>query len=191
MPGIHIHLAIAKEYLKRHPEIKNEELFYEGNVAPDFSEDKKKSHYTVPTSKENLIEYLKNKVHIYPFLKKTTLDTDYKKGLFLHLITDKLFFTEFLDKQYLSKNTYSNYINDLYYSYELSNPTIIKHYQLSMEKWNNRIEENIEKMKKIRGIVEKKKTNILNIDDLNQFIEQMASLNLEKEVEKYKNQKGE
>ncbi len=60
-----------------------------------------------------------------------------------------------------------------------------------MEKWDKRIEENIEKMKKIRGIVEKKKTNILNIDKLNQFIEQMASLDLEKEEKKYKNQKGE
>ena len=145
----------------------------------------------MPTSQENLIKYLKNKVHIYPFLQETVLDNDYKKGLFLHLITDKIFFTEFLDKQYLSKNTYSDYINDLYYSYEINNPKIIKHYQLSMEKWDKRIEENIEKMKKIRGIVEKKKTNILNIDKLNQFIEQMASLDLEKEEKKYKNQKGE
>ena len=191
MPGIHIHLANAKQYLKKHPEIKEKDDFYEGNVAPDFSEDKKKSHYTVPTSQENLIKYLKNKVHIYPFLQETVLDNDYKKGLFLHLITDKIFFTEFLDKQYLSKNTYSDYINDLYYSYEINNPKIIKHYQLPMEKWDKRIEENIEKMKKIRGIVEKKKTNILNIDKLNQFIEQMASLDLEKEEKKYKNQKGE
>ena len=27
MPGIHIHLAIAKEYIKHHPEIKSQEAF--------------------------------------------------------------------------------------------------------------------------------------------------------------------
>lgn len=97
MPGIHIHLAIAKEYLKHHPEIKNEEAFYEGSIAPDFTEDKKESHYTKETSNEDLINYLNNKVHIFPFLQTTNVKTDYNKGLFLHLITDKLFFTKFLD----------------------------------------------------------------------------------------------
>lgn len=157
MPGIHIHLAIAKEYLKHHPEIKNKEAFYEGSIAPDFAEDKKESHYTKETSNEDLINYLNNKVHIFPFLQTTNVKTDYNKGLFLHLITDKLFFTKFLDQNYLKSVTYSEYINDLYYSYECTNPVIINHYQLPMEKYEQRIEENINKMKKVRGIVEKQK----------------------------------
>ena len=191
MPGIHIHLAIAKEYLKHHPEIKNEEAFYEGSIAPDFAEDKKKSHYTKATSNEDLINYLNNKVHIYPFLQTTNVKTDYNKGLFLHLITDKLFFTKFLDKSYLKSVTYSEYINDLYYSYECTNSVVINHYQLPMEKYEQRIEENINKMKKVRGIVEKQKNNILEVDKLIKFINEMSLIDLDKYQQKYQNKKGE
>lgn len=191
MPGIHIHLAIAKEYLKHHPEIKNEEAFYEGSIAPDFTEDKKESHYTKETSNEDLINYLNNKVHIFPFLQTTNVKTDYNKGLFLHLITDKLFFTKFLDQNYLKSVTYSEYINDLYYSYECTNPVIINHYQLPMEKYEQRIEENINKMKKVRGIVEKQKNNILEIDKLIKFINEISLIDLDKCQQKYQNKEGE
>lgn len=191
MPGIHIHLAIAKEYLKHHPEIKNKEAFYEGSIAPDFAEDKKKSHYTKETSNEDLINYLNNKVHIFPFLQTTNVKTDYNKGLFLHLITDKLFFTKFLDQNYLKSVTYSEYINDLYYSYECTNPVIINHYQLPMEKYEQRIEENINKMKKVRGIVEKQKNNILEVDKLIKFINEMSLIDLDKYQQKYQNKEGE
>lgn len=191
MPRIHIHLAIAKEYLKHHPEIKNEEAFYEGSIAPDFAEDKKESHYTKETSNEDLINYLNNKVHIFPFLQTTNVKTDYNKGLFLHLITDKLFFTKFLDQNYLKSVTYSEYINDLYYSYECTNPVIINHYQLPMEKYEQRIEENINKMKKVRGIVEKQKNNILEIDKLIKFINEISLIDLDKCQQKYQNKEGE
>ena len=67
MPGIHIHLAIAKEYIKHHPEIKSQEAFFEGSIAPDFNEDKKKSHYTKDTSNKDLINYLNNK-HFIDFI---------------------------------------------------------------------------------------------------------------------------
>lgn len=191
MPGIHIHLAIAKEYLKHHPEIKNQDAFYEGSIAPDFCEDKKKSHYTKETSNKDLINYLNNKVHIFPFLQTTNIKTDYNKGLFIHLITDKLFFTEFLDKKYLKSVTYSDYINDLYYSYDCINPIIIKYYDLPMEKYEQRIEKNINKMKKVRGIIEKQKNNIIEVDKLIKFINELSLINLDEYKQKYKNKEGD
>lgn len=191
MPGIHIHLAIAKQYLKKHPEIKNISSFYKGNVNADFCKDKNKSHYTIVTPREDLVDYLQNKVHIYPFLQATSLNTDYEKGMFLHLITDKKFYTEFLDKEYLLTTTYSDYINDLYYSYEINNPKIIKKYHLSIERWNKKIRKSITKAKKEKGIIEKKKTNILDMEKLSNFIAETASLDLEKERKKYQSQKGE
>ncbi len=191
MPGIHIHLAIAKEYVKHHPEIKNQEAFFEGNIAPDFCEDKKKSHYTKETSNKDLINYLNNKVHLYPFLQTKNIKTEYNKGIFLHLITDKLFFTKFLDKKYLKSVTYSEYINDLYYSYECINPIIIENYKLPMEKYEKRIEENINKMKKVRGIITKEKNNILEIDKLIEFINEVSLINLEEYQQKYKEKEGD
>ena len=46
MPGFTIHIIIAKEYMKKHKgEIKDEKAFIEGCMAPDFTDDKYKSHY--------------------------------------------------------------------------------------------------------------------------------------------------
>ena len=53
MPGFTIHIAIAKQYMKKHPsEIKNEDEFIKGVIAPDMNarldgpaEDKSENHY--------------------------------------------------------------------------------------------------------------------------------------------------
>lgn len=53
MPGFTIHMAIAKQYTKKYnSEIKNEDEFIKGAIAPDMNEnldgpaeDKSKTHY--------------------------------------------------------------------------------------------------------------------------------------------------
>lgn len=45
MPGFQIHIAIGKRYIKKH-KIENTKDFLRGTIAPDFVEDKSKSHYT-------------------------------------------------------------------------------------------------------------------------------------------------
>ena len=40
MPGFTIHIAITKEYVEKHKnEIKNENEFIEGTIAPDLNEE--------------------------------------------------------------------------------------------------------------------------------------------------------
>ena len=51
--------------------------------------------------------------------------------------------------------------------------------------------ENINKMKKVRGIVEKEKNNILETNKLIEFINEMSLINLEEYQQKYKNWEGE
>ena len=62
MPGFNIHLAIGKRYIEKQKNkkdvIKNENSFYNGLVAPDLVTDKKISHYTTETNKNNLEKYL-------------------------------------------------------------------------------------------------------------------------------------
>lgn len=60
-----------------------------------------------------------------------------------------------------------------------------------MEKYEQRIEENINKMKKVRGIVEKQKNNILEIDKLIKFINEISLIDLDKCQQKYQNKEGE
>jgi len=53
MPGFTIHIAVAKRYIEKHKsEIKSEEEFIKGAIAPDMNEkmdeiaqDKSKTHY--------------------------------------------------------------------------------------------------------------------------------------------------
>ena len=46
MPGYAIHIAIAQEYIKKHPkEVINKEEFLKGTIAPDLESNKNKSHY--------------------------------------------------------------------------------------------------------------------------------------------------
>lgn len=70
MPGFQIHIAIGKRCLDKHRNIQKSEDFLNGVIAPDFVEDKTKSHYTIKTPKDNLKEYLKNKVNLEKFLQE-------------------------------------------------------------------------------------------------------------------------
>ena len=92
MPGFNIHLAIGKRYIEKQKNIiKNENSFYNGLVAPDLVTDKKVSHYTAETNTSNLEKYLQGKVRLDLYLKDNKVETDFEKGVFLHLLTDYLF----------------------------------------------------------------------------------------------------
>ena len=81
MPGFVIHLAIGQEYLRKQNKNYSEE-FQKGIVAPDFIDDKSKTHYGKSPRYTNLEKFLDN----------NKIDTDFNKGFFLHLITDYLFY---------------------------------------------------------------------------------------------------
>lgn len=109
MPGYVVHLAIAQEYLKKH-KVNYSEDFIKGSIYPDFTSDKSKSHYGTSPAYTSLNE----------FLKSNTIDTDFDKGRFLHLVTDYLFYNHYLDR--LEKP-------QIYNDYDYTN-------QFLMEKYN-------------------------------------------------------
>jgi len=85
MPGYTIHIAIAKKYIEKHKsEIRSEDEFIKGVIAPDMnenldgpSEDKSKTHY----GKWGKYEVT---THINQFLNDTKVDMNivYWKGYF-------------------------------------------------------------------------------------------------------------
>ncbi len=111
MPGYVIHLAIAEEYSKKHI-IQDYEEFIEGVIFPDSVKDKSETHYGPKSSKSNL----------YDFLKENNIDTSFKKGYFLHLLTDYLFY-----------NKYIHVIsNDIYNDYDILNKKLIEKYNVKI-----------------------------------------------------------
>ena len=81
MAGYVVHLAVAEEYLKSHPEEQYEE-FIQGVIFPDSVTPKSITHYGKSSAYTNLGE----------FLKENDINNSYKRGYFLHLLTDYLFY---------------------------------------------------------------------------------------------------
>ena len=129
MPGFVIHLAIGKEYIKKHDnEIKNMEEFMKGVVAPDLNEDmtkkaedKNKTHYGkwVENTTIDIEQFLQD--------KKINMENDYWKGYYMHLLTDYYFcnidFKEEL-KQIIKKQ------DTFYFDYDCLNKELIKKYNI-------------------------------------------------------------
>lgn len=189
MPGFNIHLAIGKRYIEKQKNkkdvIKNENSFYNGLVAPDLVTDKKISHYTTETNKNNLEKYLLEKVRLDLYLKDNKVETDFEKGVFLHLLTDYLFFNEFFEKEFIKNIDYQDFVRDLYYSYEMTNEYLNKKYNIDFSIFGDRLEKNIRKNKKEKKLEDsdlKEKKLIFSEKDLDEFIEKISSINI-KELE--------
>ncbi len=178
MASINIHLAVAKRYIEKQKDIKNIDEFYNGIMDVDFAKDKVKSHYGKKEEGYNIIKDLENKVLLYEYLKTNNINTDYKKGIFLHLITDYLFFNNFLDKKYLQKTSDYNFITDLYYSYTMTNEYINKKYKIYC--LNNIKKIDLEKINNF----DKQGKNIISFEKLDYFIENVSSIELDKYINK-------
>ena len=85
MASFSMHLAIAKLYLKDHPE-ENEEEFLEGILEPDTvpSIEKGRTHYGLHAAWSNPAKYLQE--------NGKKIENSRKRGYFLHLVTDYLFY---------------------------------------------------------------------------------------------------
>lgn len=148
MPGFVIHLAVANEYLRKHPnEIKQEDSFLKEVIAPDFTDDKSKTHYAKDSINTNLRLYLES----------NTINSDYDKGFFLHLITDCVFYQKY----------FKNLTTSVYNDYDILNKTII-------EKYNVKVLKEIEEYAKYK----QGEPQILKKDIIYKFIEEVSSFDI-------------
>jgi len=183
MASFDIHLAVAKRYIAKN-HINNENDFYEGTIDPDLNDDKNSSHYTEKKNKNLLIPYLQGKVMLYKFLSENNIDDDYNKGVFLHLITDYLFYNDFFNINYLENVTYEEFIKDLYYSYDCTNEYLKDKYKINLNKFYEKINIGVDREKKKKNINNPSGKNILDFDKLSFFIERVSDINLEKYKDK-------
>ncbi len=184
MPSFNIHLAIANRYIQKH-KIENQKEFLEGSIAPDFVENKRLSHYTIESPRNVASEHLKNKVSIENFLKENEVKTDYEKGVFLHLLTDKLFFTEFFPIEYLEKVDYKEFVKNLYFSYHETNNYLIEKYNIEFPKrFLDKLEENIKENEKSKQIQGGNEQLIIQENDLDKFIEYVSDIDINEYINK-------
>lgn len=147
MPGYVIHLAIGKEYLKRN-KVNDESEFLRGIIMPDLL-DKNSSHFGEASSNPDFSE----------FLKLNSLDSDYNKGYYLHLITDYLFYNKYLRE----------FSEDIYEDYNKLNSFLVEKY-------------GIEIPSELQGVVKfsEGEPRILRRESICGFIEAISKINLQR-----------
>ncbi len=187
MASINIHLAIAKKYMELN-EIKDVESFIKGSIAPDVADDKMKSHYSKNLPANNLKEKMYGKVCIDEYLSETHEITDYEVGLCLHLLTDYVFFTEFIDTDYLMTHDFSTFTSDLYYSYDLLDPLMEEEYDiLSLKKQigfqEKMVSRDVKKKYAVLTVNDNEienlnRVDILPIQEIRNFIDYMANMDI-------------
>lgn len=191
MAGFHIHLAIAKRYAEKNcgktGDVKDLNMFYNGTIAPDLATKKSTTHYGhQPDSKEDVYLCTSTYVDLPKYLDINKVKTDFDRGVFLHLITDHTFYTEFFKKEYLKTRHHGEFMADLYYSYDKTNPYIEKNYDLfSIDKYVDlkKIEQFIIESKKLKRVTDYVSPDyapaiILDKINLDKFIEHVSDVDL-------------
>ena len=173
MPGFVIHIAVGKEYMKKHPdEIKNKEEFLEGVLAPDLipklndKENKSNTHYG-KWGNYNMI------INLDKFLEdpKVDIGKDYWKGYFMHLLTDKEFYLDYFEEE--TEKVVQNKDN-YYYDYDCLNKSLIEKFQIERN-----LNDNITKyMNQIEGT-----PKYLKVEKVIRFIEEIASKSIEEQIQ--------
>ncbi len=172
MPGYIIHIAVAKEYIKKHKlEIKNEKNFIKGAIDPDLivkiknNVTKNQTHYGIWGNGNIEINFEK-------FLsdKKVDLKEDYWKGYLLHLLTDYCFYHIYF-KQETEEVRNSSNVYQFHEDYDCLNKDLIDKYKITP----------MQEIKNDMNFIEKepkylKKEKIIN------FIEKISNIELEKNL---------
>lgn len=132
MASFNIHLAVAKLYAER-GFIKDLRTFYKGTIDPDLTDEKDTTHYgftpDIKTERDTWRRVVR-KVDLKKYLESHNLDNDYNRGCFLHLVVDYKFFHEFFGKNLLSGIDTDIFSANLYHTYGLLNPYLVKRYNL-------------------------------------------------------------
>lgn len=176
MPSFNIHLAIAKQYLKKHKnEINNIEDFYNGTIRPDLNsqmtglcEDKSKTHYGQMGNKNNG----KFETNIYEFLHDSNVDInkDFYKGYLLHLLTDYYFYNKYFNKEFLELIQNND---KFHYDFDCINQVLEEKYELELT----------ENLKKYTGYENDGVPKYLKLENVIDFIEDMSNIDLNEQID--------
>ena len=199
-----IHMCVAKkvnQYLKM-----DERIIILGSIAPDISklvkETKFRSHFLKEDKEDSEID-IKAFLNLY----KEELDKPFEMGYFIHLLTDRYWFRDYVykyingylkDKQ-LPFKTYTEIKDSIYSDYSRINVPLIDYYNLDLDLFFNGFSYPQSKIKEIpmekleifvdsMGILIKnsvyKKPEIMSLDQIIKFIEE-CSLKIIEIINKY------
>ena len=167
MPCFSVHIACANEFMKKN-KIVDHNMFIQGVIDVDLTEDRLESHYSNTSDKSDLKYFLKNRVSIDKYLSKNKITSDYDRGYFFHLLTDYYFYTSFFKKEFISKITHDEFKRILYHDYDAINDYIKNKYSVVFPDCIKKYD-----------CSSSDKPLVLIYEDLDSFIEKMGNIKLE------------
>ena len=185
MASFSMHLAIAKLYLKNHPE-ENEEEFIVGTLEPDMvpSIEKGCTHYGLHAAWSNPAKYLQE--------NGRSIENSRKRGYFLHLVTDYLFYhnlvdidkiiskdgiSKILNKQDISEQNLDEWIKNQRNDFSVLEGEIVDRYKIE-----DLVDKLPDKIKKVMTRAEGE-LKVFERDSLFDFLEDIAQIDLDKMAE--------
>lgn len=179
MPCLAMHLAIAKEYLKKYPE-EDEKEFILGTIAPDIDmpdiekyikgveSDKNSHHFGENYNTTDAIEYMRRKVNFDKFFIYNDLSTSFLRAYFLHLISDYKFFGEYVTHKDVEGLSTSEIREKGYADYNRITPKLVKKYNLVIP----------ESIREIVSGHSDGELEIINEEKVYKFIEDISNINI-------------
>lgn len=174
MASLMIHQIVGEEYCKIH-RVDDEHSFLAGNLAPDLTDDKSISHFSKKRiGNKTYTESIQNKLNLPAFCEKVGIDNDFSRGVFLHLLTDHIFFVEYL----LNLKEYQ----DIEHLNQLTIRDILYRDYHRINKWIMNSHPNImlEKLPEDAKTTRDDQTEVLAIDDIRRLIKICANLDLDR-----------
>ena len=189
MASFSMHLAIAKLYLEKHPEEDVDE-FIKGSIEPDLVpyNEKGRTHYGLHAAWSNPAKYLQE--------NGKNINNSFKRGYFLHLVTDFLFYHVLINIDEVVTE------QDLADASTRQNVDEVVSRQNIAEWWKNQrndfsiLEGEIEDKYEIQDYIDKLPENVKKVmiraegelkiferDSLFKFLEDMAKIDLDKMAE--------
>lgn len=179
MPCLAMHLAVAKEYLRKNPG-ENEEEFMLGTIAPDIdmpdidkyingvNTDKNSHHFGENYNTTDAIEYMRRKVNFDKFFACNDLSTSFLRAYFLHLICDYKFFGEYVTHKDIVGKTFNEIRDKGYADYNRITPKLVEKYDLVIP----------DCIKKIVSGHSDGELEIINEEKVYKFIEDMSNIDI-------------
>ena len=193
MASHYTHLAIAKRYLEKHKgEIKDEQAFYNGSLITDLWLEPN-SHYHDPEHLNiaNLVERHKGKSSPKQCLEINGIDDDFNRAKFLHIHADWVFYNEFFSHEYLLSTDIQGFAIDNLYTSAHYDDYLREKYGISygLTTLQNEVDAILAKYEKSNierfGAKTPQGNIIYSADELNDFIEQISSSDIDKLAQFY------
>lgn len=186
MPCLAIHLAIAKKYLEKN-NYENVNEFMLGSIAPDIdmkdidkfingvTSDKNSHHFGENYKTSDAIEYMQKKVNFSNFFASNEIDTSFRRAYFLHLLADYYFFGKYITYEEIQGLSLEEIVKIGFNDYDLITPFLINKFDITLP-------EQLQFLLSRKG---EGKLRFLTEEGVLKFIDDVCSLDLEQEKEKF------